>query len=340
MARTIGTATTGITRRQACIFSAGGALWLASRSGAAAAEGYPDHPPHLVVPFTPGGSTDVLARSIGQELGRAWNQAVVIDNVPGAGGSVGAEKAAKAPADGYTLLMGHIGTLAINPSLYPKLGYHPLRSFAPVAWVARVPNVLVVHASVPARTLAELIALAKARPGQLAYGSGGNGSAAHIAMEYLKLQTGASLLHIPYRGTAPAVNDLLAGQLQAIFTGTPALLPHIKAGKLRALAVSSRRRIASLPEVPTVAESGVPGTQDFEADQWYGVAAPAATPAPIVAMINQQINRSLDSVEVRARLAAEGAEATPATPQVFGQLIASEMVRWERVIKAARITVD
>ncbi|WP_062365029.1 Bug family tripartite tricarboxylate transporter substrate binding protein [Variovorax paradoxus] len=339
MARIIGTATTGITRRQACIFSAGGALWLASRSGAAA-EAYPDHPPHLVVPFTPGGSTDVLARSIGQELGRAWNQAVVIDNVPGAGGSVGAEKVAKAPADGYTLLMGHIGTLAINPSLYPKLGYHPLRSFAPVAWVARVPNVLVVHASVPARTLAELIALAKARPGQLAYGSGGNGSAAHIAMEYLKLQTGASLLHIPYRGTAPAVNDLLAGQLQAIFTGTPALLPHIKAGKLRALAVSSPRRIASLPDVPTVAESGVPGTQDFEADQWYGMVAPAATPAPIVAMINQQINRSLDSVEVRARLAAEGAEATPATPQAFGQLIASEMVRWERVIKAARITVD
>lgn len=339
MARIIGTATTGITRRQACIFSAGGAFWLASR-GAAAAEGYPDHPPHLVVPFTPGGSTDVLARSIGQELGRAWNQAVVIDNVPGAGGSVGAEKAAKAPADGYTLLMGHIGTLAINPSLYPKLGYHPLRSFAPVAWVARVPNVLVVHASVPARTLAELIALAKARPGQLAYGSGGNGSAAHIAMEYLKLQTGASLLHIPYRGTAPAVNDLLAGQLQALFTGTPALLPHIKAGKLRALAVSSPRRIASLPDVPTVAESGVPGTQDFEADQWYGVVAPAGTPAPIVAMINQQINRSLASAEVRARLAAEGAGATPATPQAFGQLIASEMVRWERVIKAVRITVD
>lgn len=159
-------------------------------------------------------------------------------------------------------------------------------------------------------------------------------------MEYLKLQTGASLLHIPYRGTAPAVNDLLAGQLQAIFTGTPALLPHIRAGKLRALAVSSPRRIASLPDVPTVAESGVPGTQDFEADQWYGMVAPAATPAPIVAMINQQINRSLDSVEVRARLAAEGAEAMPATPQAFGQLIASEMVRWARVIKAARITVD
>lgn len=330
--------TPGITRRQACLWSAGSALWLAARSAAAGA--YPDHPPHLIVPFTPGGSTDVLARSIGQELGRALNRPVVIDNIPGAGGSLGAERAAKAAADGYTLLMGHIGTLAINPSLYPKLGYHPLRSFVPVAWVARVPNVLVVHASVPARTLAELVALAKARPGQLAYGSGGNGSAAHIAMEYLKLQTGASLLHIPYRGTGPAVNDLMAGQLQAIFTGTPALLPHIKAGKLRALAVSSPRRIALLPDVPTVAESGVPGTKDFEADQWYGVVAPAGTAAAIVSMLNQHINRSLGSPEVTARLAAEGAEATPATPQVFGQLIASEIGRWERVIKSARITVD
>jgi tripartite-type tricarboxylate transporter receptor subunit TctC len=331
--------TPGITRRQACLCAAGSALWLATRS-AMAQQAYPDHPPHLIVPFTPGGSTDVLARGIGQELDRAWNQAVVIENIPGAGGSVGAEKVAKAPADGYTLLMGHIGTLAINPSLYPRLGYQPLRSFAPVAWVARVPNVLVVHSSVPARTLAELVALAKARPGQLAYGSGGNGSAAHIAMEYLKLQTGASLLHIPYRGTAPAVNDLLAGQLQALFTGAPALLPHIKAGKLRALAVSSPRRIALLPDVPTVAESGVAGTRDFEADQWYGVVAPAGTPAGIVSMLNQQINRSLDSADVRTRLAAEGAEATPATPQAFGQLIASEIIRWDRVIKSARITVD
>jgi tripartite-type tricarboxylate transporter receptor subunit TctC len=295
---------------------------------------------HIIAPFTPGGSTDLLARAIGQELGRAWNQAVVVDNVPGAGGSVGADKAAKSPADGYTLLMGHIGTLAINPSLYPRLDYHPLRSFTPVAWVARVPNVLVVHASVPARTLSELIALAKARPGQLAFGSGGNGSAAHIAMEYLKLQTGSSFLHVPYRGTAPAVNDLLAGQLQMLFTGAPALVPHIKAGKLRALAVSSPHRIALLPDVPTVAESGVAGTRGFEADQWYGVVAPAGTPAAVVSALNQQINRSLDSAEVRMRLGAEGAEPTPTSPKAFGDLIASEMVRWDRVIKTAHVTVD
>uniref|UniRef100_UPI000D349B69 Bug family tripartite tricarboxylate transporter substrate binding protein n=1 Tax=unclassified Variovorax TaxID=663243 RepID=UPI000D349B69 len=332
--------TPGITRRQLGLAAGGGALGLLLQRPARAQAAYPARPVHIVAPFTPGGSTDLLARAIGQELGRAWGQAVVVDNVPGAGGSLGADRAAKSPADGYTLLMGHIGTLAINPALYPKLDYHPLRSFTPVAWVARVPNVLVVHASVPARTLAELVALAKARPAQLAFGSGGNGSAAHITMEYLKLQTGAPMLHIPYRGTAPAVNDLLAGQLQALFTGAPALMPHIKAGKLRALAVSSPHRIALLPDVPTVAESGVPGTQGFEADQWYGLVAPAGTPAAVVAALNQQINRSLDSADVKIRLAAEGAEPTPTSPKAFGALIASEMVRWDRVIKTAHVTVD
>jgi len=329
----------GFTRRQAVLSAAGAALIAAFRDASAQAA-YPSRPLHVIVPFTPGGSTDVLARAIGIELSRAWGQAVVIENVPGAGGSVGAERVAKAPADGYTLLMGHIGTLAINPSLYPKLNYQPLQSFTPVAWIARVPNVLVVHASVPARTLAELVALAKAKPGQLAYGSGGNGSAAHITMEYLKLQTGTSFLHIPYRGTAPAVNDLLAGQVQVLFTGAPALLPHIKAGKLRALAVSSPKRIAALPDVPTVAESGVPGTKDFEADQWYGMAAPAGTPGDVVTALNRQINLSLNSAEVKSRLAAEGAEATPATPEAFGQLIATQLRRWERVIRTAHVTVD
>ena len=331
--------TMSINRRQACLAAAAAALLPASRA-ANAQQAYPSKPIRMVIPFTPGGSTDVLGRAIGLELGHAWHQPVVVDNLPGAGGSIGADKVAKSPADGYTLLMGHIGTLAINPSLYPKLDYDPVRSFAPVAWVARVPNVLVVHASVPARTLAELVALAKAQPGKLAFGSGGNGSAAHIATEYLQLQTGASFLHVPYRGTAPAVTDLLAGQLQLLFTGAPALLPHIKAGKLRALAVSSPQRIALLPDVPTVAESGVPGTKDFEADQWYGVVAPAGTPADIVALLNRQINQSLNSAEVKARLNAEGAEPTPSTPQVFGQLIASEMKRWDRVIKSAHITVD
>jgi len=327
-----------INRRQALFATAAGALALGGRN--ALAQAYPGRAVHLVVPFTPGGSSDVLGRAIGLELGKAWNQPVVVDNVPGAGGSLGAEKVARSPADGYTLLMGHTGTLAVNPALYPKLGYKPTTSFTPVAWVARVANVLVVHDSVPAKTLAELLALARAKPGQLAYGSGGNGSAAHVSMEYLKLETGTSFLHVPYRGTAPSVSDLLAGQVQVLFTGAPALLPHIQAGKIRALAVSSPRRIALLPDVPTVAESGLPGTKDFEADQWYGIVAPAGTPAEIVAALNQQINKSLGSQEVKSRLAAEGAEATPATPQAFGQLIAREIPRWERVVKAARISVD
>lgn len=325
------------TRRAALLAGAGCALSFALP---AHAQAFPSKPMRIVVPFPPGGSTDVLARAIGLELGKALGQPVVIENVPGAGGSLGAERAAKSAADGYTLLMGHIGTLAINPSLYPKLPYDPQRSFTPVAWVARVPNVLVVNASVPARNLKELIALAKARPGHLSYGSGGNGSAAHTTMEYLKMRTGSSFLHIPYRGTAPSVTDLLGGQIDVLFTGIPALLPHIKSGKLRALAVSSPKRLALLPEVPTVAESGVPGSKGFEADQWYGLVAPAGTPANVVSILNQHANKALASDEVRSRLAAEGAEATPATPQVFAQLIAAEIPRWATVIKSAGIRLD
>lgn len=324
--------------------AAGRRLFLASVAASAATrafgQGFPSRPLHVVVPFTPGGSSDVLARAIGQELARALGQPVVIDNVPGAGGSLGGERAARAPADGHTLFMGHIGTLGVNPSLYPKLGYDPLRSFTPVAWVARLPNVLAVHPSLPVQNLKELVALARAKPGQLAYGSGGNGSAAHIATEYLKMQAGISLLHIPYRGTAPAVTDLLAGQVQLLFTGVPPLLPHIKAGKVRAIAVSSPRRLALLPEVPTVAESGIPGTKGFEADQWYGLVAPASTPTEVVTLLNRHVNAALSSEAVRTRLAAEGAEATPATPQAFGQLIAAEIPRWAAVVRRAGITPD
>lgn len=325
-----------INRRQALAALAAGPLGVT----AVAAQAFPARPLRIIVPFTPGGSSDVLARAVGTELARSLGQAVVIENVPGAGGSLGSERVAKSPPDGYTLLMGHIGTLAVNPALYPKLGYDPVRSFAPVAWVARVPNVLVVNPSVPARDLREFVALAKAKPGSLAYGSGGNGSAAHTTMEYFKLQTGTSLLHIPYKGTAPSVTDLLAGQVQALFTGAPALLPHIKAGKMRALAVSSGKRLAVLPDVPTVAESGIPGTKGFEADQWYGLVAPAGTPADIVALLNQHVNKALALEEVRTRLATEGAEPTPATPQAFAQLIAEEIPRWHKVVEAARIHLD
>lgn len=301
------------------------------------AQTYPQKPIRLIVPFTPGGSTDILARSIGTELTKAWGQSVVIENIAGAGGSIGADKAAKSPADGYTLLMGHIGTLAVNPSLYPKLPYNPLKDFAPVAWVARVPNVLVVNTSVPAKNVQELVALAKSKPGQLSYGSGGNGSAANLATEYFKMQTQTAIVHIPYRGTAPAVTDLMGGQIQMLFTGAPAVMGQVKNGQLRALAVSSPKRLEALPDLPTVAEAGY---KNFEADQWYGVVAPAGTPRDIVLKLNQQINIALNSPELKKRLNTEGAVATPETPEVFGKLIAQEIERWRPVITSGRVKAD
>ena len=307
------------------------ALWAAV---SVQAQAWPTKPIHLVVPFPPGGSSDILGRAIGQKLGEAWGQPVIVDNVPGAGGSLGADKVAKAAPDGYTLLMGHIGTLAVNPSIYPKLPYNPVKDFTPVAWVASVPNVLVVNPAVPAKTLQELIALAKSKPGQLNYGTGGNGSAAHLATEYLKLQSKTFMVHVPYRGTAPAMTDLLADQTQLMFTGAPVLLPFIKSGKLRALAVSSSKRLDTLPDVPTVAESGYKG---FEADQWYGVVAPAGTPRDIVLKLNAQINQALTSAELKSRLHAEGAIAAPNTPEAFGALIVREIARWKPVVQAGNI---
>lgn len=291
----------------------------------------------LIVPFTPGGSTDILARALSTRLGQALGQTVVIDNKPGAGGSLGAAEAAKAAPDGNTLLMGHIGTLAVNPSIYPRLPYDPVKSFTPVALVARVPNVLVVNAASPYRTLGELLDAARAKPAQLTYSSGGNGSAAHITFEYLKLKARVFMLHIPYRGTAPSVTDVIAGQVTCTFTGAPAVLPHIKSGRLRALAVSSPQRLASLPDTPTVAESGYPG---FEADQWYGVVAPAGLPAPLLTRLNAEINKALAQPEVAQQLAVEGALPLPGTPQEFAELIKREIPRWAEVVKAGNVKPD
>lgn len=294
-------------------------------------------PIRLIVPFTPGGSTDILARAIGPKLALALGQTVLIENKAGAGGSLGAGEAAKADPDGQTLLMGHIGTLAVNPAIYPRLSYDPLKSFVPVAWVARVPNVLVVPSSSPAKTFKEFIERARAQPGRLTFSSGGNGSAAHITFEYLKLRAKIFMLHIPYRGTAPSVTDLIAGQVDATFTGAPAVLPHVRSGRLRALAVSSSQRIAALPDVPTVAESGFAG---FEADQWYGIVAPAGTPAAVVARLNAEINKALALPEVAQQLAVEGAVPTPTTPKAFGDLIAREIPRWAEVVKAGNVKPD
>jgi tripartite-type tricarboxylate transporter receptor subunit TctC len=306
-------------------------------AGGTFAQSYPSKPIRLIVPFTPGGSTDILGRAIGQKLAEALAQQVVIENRPGAGGSIGAEAAARAAPDGYTLLMGHIGTLAVNPSLYPKLGYDPLKSFVPVAWVARVTNVLVVNPAVPAQSVQELIRLAHDQPGRLRYGSGGNGSAAHLATEYFKLRTQTDIVHVPYKGTGPAVTDLLGGQIEVMMTGAPAVMSHVKAGKMRALAISSAQRIESLPDLPTIAEAGVPG---FEAIQWYGVVAPTGTPEAVITRLNAEINRALATPELKARLVAEGAEAAPTTPQAFGAFIAAEIERWRPVIQKAGLKAE
>ena len=298
---------------------------------------YPNKAIRLVIPFTPGGSADILGRAMGHELTTAWGQSVVPENIAGAGGSIGADRVAKAAGDGYTLLMGHVGTLAITPGLYPKLPYDPIKSFTPIAWVARVPNVLVVHPSLPVKDLASFIAYAKANPGKINYSSGGNGSAAHMTMAYLAQQTGLDLQHVPYKGTAPAVNDLVAGQVQALFTGVPAVLAQLRAGQIKALAVSSPQRVAILPDVPTVAETAA--LRGFEADQWYGVVGPARMPADIVARINAQINASLNSPAILERLQSEGAQPMPSSPAVFGELIAKDLARWGKVIKDNQMTL-
>ena len=307
--------------------------WVISPNAHGATAAWPSRPIRLLVPFPPAGSTDILAREIGMQLQQALGQAVVVENKPGAGGSIGSTEAARAAGDGYTLLMGHIGTLAVNPSLYANLAYDPRTSFAPVALVARVPNVLVVNPQVPAKDVRELVALAKARPGELRYASGGNGSAAHLAMEYLKLRAGLDIVHVPYRGTAPAITDVVGGQVEMTMTGVPAVAQQIKAGKLRALGVSSSTPVAALPGVPTIAAT----ISDFDAIQWYGIVAPAGTPAAIVDRLNGEINRALGSDKLKARLEAEGAEAAPAAPAAFGALIAGEITRWKPVVERANM---
>ena len=298
---------------------------------------YPNKPIRIIVPFTPGGSPDILARAVGQKITESTGVAVVVENVPGAGGTIGADRVAKAAPDGYTLLMGHVGTLAVAPSVYPQLPYDPVKSFAPVALVAKVPNVLAVNASMPVKNIPELVAYLKANPGKVNYGSGGNGSAAHLAMEYFKMSTQTFIVHVPYRGTAPAVMDTVAGQIQMVFTGAPAIIPMVKSGKLKALGVSSLKRMDSLPDVPTLSESGVKGLNGFEADQWYGLVAPAGTPVAITQKLNQVVNKSLSAQDVSTRLRSEGAIAAPTTPENFEQLIQSEIKRWRAVVIKAGI---
>jgi tripartite-type tricarboxylate transporter receptor subunit TctC len=306
-------------------------------AGPAKAQEYPSKPIRLVVPFAAGGATDVLARLVGERLTASLGQQVVVDNRPGAGGNIGSDIVARAEPDGYTILMGAVGTHAINPSLYPKMPYDPVKDFAPVTLVASVPNVLVVNPEVPAKSVQELIDLAKAKPGELNFASSGNGTSIHLSGELFKAMTGTDIVHVPYKGSGPAVTDLLGGQVQMMFDNMPSSLPHVKAGKLRALGVTSAKRSPALPEVPTIAEAGVPG---YDATSWFGILAPAGTPEPVVTRLQGAIVQALGEPEMRQRMADLGAEPVGDTPAEFGQFIAAEIAKWAKVVNDAGVKLE
>lgn len=317
-------------------FTALGAAAILSR-GARAAD-FPSKPIRLVVPFVPGGTTDILAREIAAKLQLAFNQSCIVDNKAGAGGTVGCEMVARSDPDGYTLLMGHIGTLAINPLVYPKHSYDPVKGWTAISYCANVPNVLAVNAEhVPAKTVGELVALAKAKPGSMAYGTGGTGTASHLAAAYFAYATGTEFLHVPYKGTAPFVTDLVGGRLQMGFTGAPVVMPLAKQGSLRALAISSATRSEAFPELPTIAQSGYAG---FEADQWYGITGPAGIDPAIADRLNAEINKALASADVKARLEKEGGAAVMQPRQALEKKLADEIERWRPVVKVAGIHID
>ncbi len=307
--------------------------------GAAAAcaqTNYPAKPIRLIVALPAGGPTDILARLIAQPLSASLGQPIVVDNRPGAGGNIGAELAAKSPADGYTMLMGTSGPLAINPSLYKTIGFDPLRDFAPVILAASAPFVIVLHPSVAAGNVKELIALAMAKPGQINFGSV-QGNASHLATELFSYMAGIKMTLVPYKGAAQATVDVIAGQIQLSFASTPGVVSLFKAGKLKAIAVTSAKRISVLPEVPTVAESGVPG---YEASVWYGVVVPAKTPREIVTQLNAEIAKVLRERSNRDKILASDFEVTASTPAEFGEFIRSETAKWGKVIKAAGARAD
>ena len=300
-------------------------------------QNYPVKPVRLVVPFAPGGSSSIVARAFAAEMEKGLGQSIIVDNKGGGGGNVAMVEVAKAEPDGYTLIIGHVGSLAMNPFIYDKLPYDVDRDFAAVSLLAIVPNIFVVHESVPAKNLKEFVALAKKEPGKLNYGSAGNGSAGHLAMEYLKQVTGMDIQHVPYKGTGPNIIDLVAGRTQATSAGTPPLMPHVKSGKLRVIAVGTARRLHSLPDVGTVAEQGYPG---FETSQWYGLNAPAKTPRAIIDRLAHEAAKAAKSPALAERFAAEDAEAVGSGPAEYAAFIRKEQARWGKVVKAAGVKAD
>ena len=311
-----------------CLFA------LAVFMGTAYGQGeYPSRPVKIVVPSPPGGGTDIVARVLGQHFSKALGQSFFVENKPGAGNMIGIEAVARSPGDGYTLLMV-ASTLALNSVLFKKVPYAPVRDFAPITLAATAPNVLIVHPSLPAQSLADFIALAKRKPGALSYGTPGIGTSPHLSMELLKSLAGIALQHVPYRGTAAAVTDLIGGQISATFANALTAKPQVDAGRVRALAITGPKRIEALPNVPPVAEAGVPG---YEAMQWYGLLAPAGTPPPIVARLNAEALKALQSEEMKEKLAADGAQPVGTSAAEFAALIRSELEKWTRVARAADI---
>ena len=312
-------------------------LLLVCAAGLAGAQSYPTKPIQFIVPFPPGGGNDTVARAIAQQVGPALGQSIVVDNRPGAGGIIGADAAARAAPDGYTIFLGGVATHAVNPHLHPKLSYDPVRDFAPITLVASAPSVLVVHPSVPARTIKEFADYARANPSKLNYASNGNGSSSHMAAVLYETNAGVKMTHVPYKGVGPALTDLMSGRIELMFNSIVAILPHIQAGKLRALGVTSKQRSSLLPDVPTIAESGWP---QYEAGSWYGILAPAGTPPAIIDRLHREIVKSLKDPEVQKRLAGEGADVIGSTPQEFSAHIKSELGRMGQAIKAAGLKLE
>ena len=311
---------------------------LALVCGNAHAQAYPNKPVRMVVGFPPGGGTDVVARIITPKLSENLGQPVVIENRPGATGTVAAAMVAKSPADGYTIMMGHVSVNAIAPSLFPNLQYDVIKDFAPITLAASVPHFIVVHPSLPVNSIRELIAYAKARPGKLSFPSAGNGSTPHLSGEMFKSMTGIDLVHVPYKGTGQSIQDLLAGQHQVAFDTVPASTPYVRSGRMRVLAVSSAKRLADSPDVPTVEEAGVPG---YQINTWYGVFAPAGTPEPIVNRLHAEIAKAMHSPETRSRLAELGADGTETrSPEEFAAIVRADTVRYAKIIRDAGLKMD
>jgi len=321
-----------LTLRRACAVAA-----LIALAGPAQAQTYPTKPIRLIVPFPPGGGSDTMGRIIGQKLGERLGQQVVVDNRPGAGGSIGADVAAKAPPDGHILLLGSASEIAQYPNVNPKLPYNPQRDFEPITLVGNVPLLLVVHPSLPVRTVREVIALARSSPGKLNFSSAGNGSTTHLAVELMRLETGIKLSHVPYKGSVPAVTDLVAGNVQLGMPTMPAALPFVRSGRLRAIAISTAKRSPTLADVPTVREGGV---KDYDAVLWTGVLAPAATPQPVITRLHGELAQIVRLEDVKEALAKQGAEPVVTTPEQFSAYIRAEFSKWGKVVKAANVQLD